>query len=134
MPARRRFHGKQRDDLKKMILDDVSQAAGGLVKRAARSHAEVFRQGDLDAGDVVAVPDRFKEGIGEAEVKDIHDRFLPQEVIDAKDRVFREHGPRHAIQRTSRSQVAPKRLLHDHARILSQPGCAQPLDYGPKQR
>jgi hypothetical protein len=52
---------KQRDDLKEMILDYVSQAAGRLVECATHSHAEAFRQGDLDAGDVVAVPDWFKE-------------------------------------------------------------------------
>ena len=31
----RRFHGQQRDDLEKVVLDDVAQAAGGFVKRAA---------------------------------------------------------------------------------------------------
>src|SRR6185437_13414640 len=85
IPAGRRFHGKQSHNLKKMILDDVAQAPGGLVKRAARSHAEAFRQGDLDTRDVIAVPDWFKKRIGEAEVEDIHDRFFAEEVIDAKD-------------------------------------------------
>src|SRR5579863_1237049 len=117
-----------------MILDDVPQAARGFIKCAACSYAEVFRQGDLDTGDVVAIPDWFEKGVGEAEIKDIHDRFFAEEVIDAKDRIFRENRPRHAVQRPSRSQVASKRLLDDDSRVLSQTRRAEPFDYGLKER
>jgi len=66
VPSGGRFHGKQRDNLKQVVLDDVSQAASGFVKRAARSHPEAFGQGDLNAGHVVSIPDRFKERIGKS--------------------------------------------------------------------
>src|ERR1035441_369770 len=117
-----------------MILDHVPQTAGGFVKCAALSHTEAFRQRDLDTGDVITIPNWFKEGIGEAEVKDVHDRFLSQEVIDAKDRIFRKDRPRYTVQRASRRQVAPKRLLDDNPRILGQLRGAQPVDHGLKER
>jgi hypothetical protein len=39
---RRRFHGQQRDDLEQVVLDNVTQAAGAFVKRAAPFHAEIL--------------------------------------------------------------------------------------------
>ena len=98
--AGRRLHGQQRDDLEEVVLDHVTQAAGGFVKRAAVIHAEGLGQGYLHAGHIVAVPDRFQERVGEAEIKDIHDRFLAEEVIDAEDRVLRKHRPRDPVKLT----------------------------------
>jgi len=57
----RRLHCEQRDDLEEVVLDHIAQTAGGFVKRAAVLHAEILGQGYLDAGHVVAVPDRFQE-------------------------------------------------------------------------
>lgn len=85
IPPSGRFHGEESDDLEQMILDYVTQAACGLVKGAALPYAETLREGDLDAGHVVTIPDRLKEGIGKAEIENIHDRFPPEEVIDAED-------------------------------------------------
>ena len=91
VPAGRRLHGKQCDHLEEMILDHVAQTAGRFVKGSAAFHSEILGQGYLDAGHIIAIPDRFQERIGEAEIEDIHDRLFSEEVIDAKDRVFREH-------------------------------------------
>jgi hypothetical protein len=60
-PERRRLHGQKGYDLKKVILDHVAQAAGRFVKRPATVHAKSLGESDLDAGHVVAVPDRFRE-------------------------------------------------------------------------
>src|SRR5277367_3641033 len=106
IPVGRRFHRKQRDKLEKVVLDHVAQTAGGLVKPAAVFDAEIFGQGYLDAGYVVAVPDRLQERIGEAEIEDIHDRLLPDEVIDPEDRIFLEHRLRHVVELPGRGQVA----------------------------
>ena len=81
----RRFHGKQCDDLEEMVLDHVAQTAGSFVKLAALPDAELLGQGYLDAGHVVAIPDGLQERIGKTEVQDIHDRLLPEEVIDAEN-------------------------------------------------
>jgi hypothetical protein len=49
------------------------------------SSTEALEQCDLNAGRVFSIPDWFKERIGEAGVKNIHDRFLSEEVIDSED-------------------------------------------------
>ena len=89
--AGRRLHRQQGDDLEQVVLHHVAQAARAFVERAPALDAEGLGQGDLHAGDVVAVPHRFEDRIGESEVQDVHDRFLAQEVVDAEDRVLFEH-------------------------------------------
>ncbi len=85
------FHGEQRHDLEKVILDYVAQTSSRLVERTAALDAKVFRKRDLYAGDVVAVPDRLEERVGKAEIQNVHDRFLAKEVIDAEYRIFDKH-------------------------------------------
>jgi hypothetical protein len=47
-------------------------------------------QRDLDAGDVVPVPDPLEEGVGETEVEEVHDLLPAEEMVDAEDRGLRE--------------------------------------------
>jgi len=100
MLPRRRLHRQQCDYLEEVILDHVAQAARRLIECTACSNAESLAHGDLHAGYVIAIPDRLQERIGESEIENIHDRFLAQEVIDAEDRVLREHRFRGTVQRT----------------------------------
>ena len=130
----RRFHGQQRNNLEQVILNDVAQAAGAFVKRAAPFHAEILGQRDLHAGHAVAVPDRFEERIGKAEVEDIHDRLLPEIVVDAEDGIFRKHRQRDAIERPRRRQVASERLLDDDARLVGQTRGTESFDHRSEQR
>ena len=73
-----------------MILYDVANCSDLFIKPPSAFDAKVLRQGDLHARDVVAVPDRFKEGIRKAKVEQIQDGFLPEEVIDAPNRRLRK--------------------------------------------
>jgi hypothetical protein len=57
-PVRSAADGQQGDDLERVVLDHVAQSADRLVERAAILHAELLGESDLEAGDVVAVPDR----------------------------------------------------------------------------
>ncbi len=124
-----RLHGEQRDDLEQVVLDYVAQAAGALVKGTAAVDAEILRQRHLDARDIVAVPDRFEERIGETEVEDVHDRLLAEEVIDAEDRIFGEDAARDAVERARGAKIAPERLFDDDARIAGETGAAEPFDH-----
>jgi len=117
-PGGRWLHGQQGDDLEEMILDHVAQAARRFVERAAAPYPEVLREGHLDAGHVVAVPDGLEERVGEPEVEDVHDRFLAEEVIDAEDGVLGKHRPRHAVQLARGGEVAAEGLLDDDARVV----------------
>jgi hypothetical protein len=97
-----------------MVLDHIAQTTGAFVKRATPLDAKVLGHRDLHAGYVIAVPDRFEERIGETEIEDIHDRLLPEIVVDAKDRVFRKHRQGDAVELPCRDQVTPKRFLDDN--------------------
>jgi hypothetical protein len=48
-----------------MIGNHVTQRAGGLVKTAAMLHAHSFRGGNLHVIDVVAIPQRLDDVVGE---------------------------------------------------------------------
>lgn len=68
-----------------MVLHDVAHDAK-LVKVAATAlGADLFLEGDLDVGDVGAVPARAKDLVGESEDHDVLDHLLAQVVVDAVD-------------------------------------------------
>lgn len=115
-----------------MVLDDVPQTAGGFLKRTTILHAKFLGHRDLDAGDTVAVPDRFQKRIGEAKIEDIHDLFFPKEVVDTEDRVLRECRSCDAVEAARGCQVAPERLFNDDPRLIGQTCGIEPFDYGRK--
>ena len=129
----RRLHGEQGDNLKQVVLDDVAQATGALVKRTATLRAKVLGQRDLHAGHMVAVPDWLEERVGETKVEDIHDRFLAEVVVDAEDCIFRERRQRNAVELTGRSQAASERFLDDDARLIGEPRGTEAFDHRGEQ-
>ena len=86
----RRLHGGHREELKKMIGNHVAKCAGGFVKAAAMFDAHGFGGGDLHMVDVIAIPERLDDAVGEAEDHDVLDGLFAQIVIDAVDLVFGE--------------------------------------------
>src|SRR6185312_9022040 len=129
-----RLHREQRDDLEQVVLHHVPQAASGLVEGTAPLHPELLGQGDLDAGDVVPVPDRLEEGVGETEVKEVHDLLPAEKVVDTEDRGLRERCPQDAVELPRRGEIAPEWLLDDDARATGQSFATEPLDHGREQR
>jgi hypothetical protein len=127
-------HREQRGHLEEVVLDHVAQAASGLVERSTALNAELLGQCDLDRRHVVAVPDRLQEGVGEAEVEQVHDRLLTEEMVDPEDRILGKHRSRDPVELPRGGQVATERLLDDDASAVCQASAAQPFDHGPKQR
>ncbi len=84
------LHCEQRDNLQEMVLNDVSDRADLFVETSAAINAERLGHGDLDALNVLPVPDGLEKRIGEAEVKKVLDRFLTQEMIDSENGRLRE--------------------------------------------
>ena len=109
-------------------------APGALVEAAALADAEVLGERDLHARDVVAVPDRLEERVGEAEVEDVHDRLLAEVVVDPEDRLLGEDRPGDRVQLDRRREVAAERLFDDDARVAREPRRAEALDHGLEQR
>ena len=110
---RRRLHRQVADDLQQVVLDDVADDAGLVVELAAALHAEALGHGDLHVLDVVAVPDRLEERVGEAEIQDVLHRLLAEVVIDAEDGRFGKDLVEDAVQllrrRRGRARTASRR-------------------------
>ena len=68
-----------------MVLHDVANRADFVIEAPAALHAEALGHRDLHAGDVIAIPDRFEEGVGEPEIEQVLDRFLAEIMVDAED-------------------------------------------------
>ncbi len=111
--ARRRLHGDEAQQLHHVVLHHIAQRAGLLVKRSAAFDAQRFRRGDLHVVDVVAIPDRLEDAVGEAEDQDVLHRLFAQVVIDAEDLVLVEDGVDLVIQFARRIEIVAEGLL-DH--------------------
>jgi hypothetical protein len=83
---------------------------------------------------VVAVPQRFEHPVGEAQRQDVVDRFLAQEVVDAKDLGLFKIGDDGGVEFLGRREVRTEGLLADDAGILVEPAGSQHLDQGPAPR
>jgi hypothetical protein len=133
--ARRRFHGEIRHHLEEVILDDVAHRTGLVVERAPPFHPERLGHGDLHAVDVLAAPDRFLHGVGEAEEKHVAHRSLAEIVIDAEDPVLIETREQDAIECARGGEVMAEGLLDDHAPLVGRAiGAVELLDHRAEER
>jgi hypothetical protein len=96
-----------------VALDHVAEGAGVLVVAAAPFDAEGLGGGDLDVVDVLPVPDRVEEAVGEAEGEDVLDRLFPEVVVDPVDLALREHRRHLGDQFLGAAEIMADRLL-DH--------------------
>ena len=113
----RRLHRHVAEQLEHVVLDQVAQRAGLVVVAGAGSDAEVLGRRDLDAVDVVAVPQRLEHAVGEAERQHVLDRLLAQVVVDAEDLLLiegREHAP---VEFAGLLERRAEGLLDDHAHV-----------------
>jgi hypothetical protein len=81
----RRLHGHKAQDLEQVGDDHVPVGAGVVVEVGASFDRERLGHVDLHVGDVLAVPDRFEQAVGEPEGQDVVDRLLAEEVVDPED-------------------------------------------------
>ena len=99
--------------LHQVVDHDVAQRAHRVVEVPAVVHAELLGHGDLDTLDVVPVPDRLEDGVGEAEVEDLLEPHLAQVVVDAAQLRLVDVLVQVGCERGRRRDVVPERLLHD---------------------
>ncbi len=97
-----------------MVLEHVPQDPGGLVITRAGAHPQVLRGRDLHVIHVAAVPNGFKDRIGETHDQKVLHRFLAQVMVDAVDLAFLEDFLHFAVEFFGRSQVVPEGFLDDH--------------------
>ena len=88
--VRGRLHADDRDQLHDVVLHDVAQRAGLLVVRTATLDADLLGHGDLHMVDVLAVPQRLEDPVGEPEHEQVLNGLLAEVVVDAIDLLFDE--------------------------------------------
>ena len=96
-----------------MVLHDVAHRADRVVEVAAVGDAEVLAHRDLHRGDELPVPDRLEDRVREAEVEDVLDRHLPEEVVDAVKLRLVDEGVQLGVQLACGREVVAERLLDD---------------------
>src|SRR5215510_4105579 len=101
-----------------MVLDDVADRARLIIKSAPSLDAEVFGHGDLHTCDMVAIPERLQERIGEAEDQQVVHWQLAQVMVDAEDRLLVEGAEQRAVELLRREEIVTERLFNDDARAV----------------
>ena len=81
-----------------MVLDDITDGACLVVKRAAALHPEALGHRDLHAIDVGPIPDRFEKAVGEPKVQQVLNWLFAQVMVDAKDRGLSEDPSQRSVQ------------------------------------
>jgi hypothetical protein len=120
-----------------VVLDHVARSADAVVVPGPAADADVLGHRDLHVVDVVAIPDRLVQLVGEAQRQDVLHRLLAQVVIDAEDRIRRERRAQRVVELPRRGKVMTERLLDDHPApavrlvggVVDQTGVAQLLGH-----
>ena len=106
----------------------VLECAGRLVEADPVVHAQGLGDVDLHVIDVVTVPDRLEEAVGETEGQYVLGRLLAQEVVDPEDLFLVEEPVDQVVEGPSAGQVGAEGLLHDDPRPVHQVRLAQHLN------
>ena len=101
-----------------MVLDDVAHRADRVVEVAAARDVEVLAHQDLHGRDEMSVPDRLEDRVCEAQVEDVLDRHLPEEVADPVQLGFVDERMQSLVQLPRGREVVPERLLDDDTGVL----------------
>ena len=110
--------------------DHVAIGAGRLVEVAALGQSEGLGHVDLDVVDVIAVPDRLEQSVGEAEGEDVLGRLLAEEMVDTEDLILIERLVQLLVERDGTGQIRAEGLLHDDSAALDQARLADHVDCG----
>ena len=113
--ADRLFHCGQRQQLHQMVLDHIAGGTDAVVIAGPSAESDVFGHGDLYVVDVVRVPDRVEQLIGEPQRQDVPHRLFAQVVVDPEHRLLRKDGVDRLVQSLRACQIMAERFLDDHS-------------------
>src|SRR6185369_13765321 len=105
-------------DLQHMVLHDVPQGTSLVIKPTTILDAEILGHRDLDATDMVTIPQRFEHRVGKAGIDDVLYWLLTQVVVDAEDVLLGEILRQQPTERSRRRPVVTERLLDHQPRTL----------------
>ncbi len=112
-----RLHRDVAEQLQHVVLDQVAQRPGVVVVAGAGADADVLGGGELHVVDVVAVPQRLEQPVGEAERQHVLDGLLAEVVVDAEDLGLVEHVQHAAVELGGLGEGGAERLLDDHPHL-----------------
>ena len=138
LERRRLLHRGQGEQLQQVVLDDVPGDADPVEVAGPAADADVLGHGDLHVVDVVVVPHRLEQLIGEAQRHQVLHRLLAQVVVDPEHRRGRENAGDDLVQLPRAGQVVAERLLDHHPApatlaLLGQPVGAELVHHGLEQ-
>ena len=107
LERRRRLHRDDGEHLQQVRHDHVAKGARPLVEAAARADVQRLGHVDLHVVDVLAIPHRLEEAVGEPQGQHVERRFLAQEVVDPEDLVLGEHLVHVALSSRADSRSVP---------------------------
>lgn len=123
----RRFHGHQRHQLKEVVLNHVANRTHFVIEAPASFHTEALGHCDLDPVDVMPVPCRLEEGVGQTEHEQVEYLLLAQEVVDPEDGVLSEVLQQASVEPPRRVEVASEGLLDYNMRFRGKTGFGEKL-------
>ena len=115
----RRIHCQVGKHLQHVVLDHVADRPGLVVEVAAVLHAELLRHRDLDAADVVAVPDRLEDRVGESRIQNVLHRLLAEVVVDAENAFLGKLPVQDPVKLLAEAQIVAERLFDHDARVVA---------------
>jgi hypothetical protein len=127
------LHGGRRHHLHHVVDDHVAQRPDRVVEVAAVLDPEALGHGDLHGRHVAPVPQRLQHGVGEAQVQDLVQAHLAQEVVDPVQLRLVDGGVDFVGEGPRRGEVVAEGLLHHHPGAPGQAGVGQALDHPPEQ-
>ncbi len=131
---RDRLHRDEAQHLQEVVLHDVAHRADRVVEVPAVGDVEVLAHRDLHGRDELPVPDRLEDRVREAQVEDVLDRHLPEEVVDAVQLRLVDQRVEGRVQLAGRREVVAERLLDDDARVLRETRLRETADDRAEER
>ena len=113
-----RLHRHQREHLQEVVLDHVAQRAGAVVVVGPPLQAQGLVPRDVDPADVVAVPHRLEDPVGEPQPQHVEDGLLGQEVVDAEHVALVERACDQRVELAGVGEIRPEGLLDDEGGVL----------------
>ena len=111
-----------------MVLDDVAHRADRVVEVAAVGDVEVLAHRDLHARDELPVPDGLEDRVREAQIEDVLDGHLPEEVVDPVELRLVDQRVQLGVEGACGGEVVAERLLDDDPRIRGETRLREPAD------
>ena len=115
-----RLHRRRREQLHEMVHDHVAQGADRVVEMPAILDPKALGHRDLHAREVVSVPHRLEHRVGEAQVQDLFEAHLAEEVVDPIQLRLLHEPVQFSGQRARGGDIVAERLLHHDPGALAE--------------